>query len=347
VLAFQTAIRSGMWTVRPERRQVDEWADRALELETADGVVRARALLARVYVEPSDVSDEDVATAAALAEQNGEAELRSYAFGARSHAAYARFRFSDASTWSERRLELVGELDDPDVVCDVYESAVPVAAAIGRFGEARRLVGLHETIAQRLSAHHRLHSVSLELELAEARGAWDEIQAATSRVEERVAANLATPCVRNARDLLLCAVAYEIAGSAERSRELERWAEQLAGEGHDRTLAPPRLRLALVRGDVAAARTLVDVPLQRTFVWGPAVFGSVLDALVALREHERIEREAPALTVPGTTIEPFGLRALGIARRDDDLLATALERFAALGLDWHAAQTDRLTSGLV
>jgi hypothetical protein len=88
------------------------------------------------------------------------------------------------------------------------------------------------------------------------------------------------------------------------------------------------------------------VPLQRTFVWGPAIYGTYLDALVALGEHEWIERDAPALATPGTTIEPFGLRALGAARGDDALLANADERFRALGLDWHAAQTERLLAGL-
>jgi hypothetical protein len=47
-----------------------------------------------------------------------------------------------------------------------------------------------------------------------------------------------------------------------------------------------------------------------------------------------------------TFIEPFALRALGIVRRDDDLLRQADERFAELGLDWHAAQTERLLAGL-
>jgi class 3 adenylate cyclase len=346
ILAFQTSIRSGMWTVRPEHRKIEEWVDRALDLDAGGAVVRARALLARAQMEPSDVDDDVVLEAAVLAEQTGDAELRSYAFGARSAAAYARLRFQDASTWSERRLELASELEDPDIVCDVYESAVPVAAAMGRFGEAGRLVALHASMTRRLSAHHRLHSVSLELELAEAMGGWEAIVQATDRVEQAVAENLATPCVRNARDLLLCAIAHESAAGGDRSRALEHAAERLAGEGHDRSLNPPRLRLALLRGAADAVRALVRVPLQRTFVWGPAIYGTYLDALVALGEHEWIERDAPALATPGTTIEPFGLRALGAARGDDALLANADERFRALGLDWHAAQTERLLAGL-
>ncbi len=335
-----------MWTVRPERGQVDEWAERALELDPLSVVTRARALLARIFVEPGDTLDEVVAEAAAVAEQCEEPELRSYAFAARSHAAYARLQFEDAAAWSERRLELVSEVEDPDVLCDVYESAVPVAAAIGRFREAQRLLASHADLSRRLSPHHRLHTVSVELELAEAMGGWGAIEQATGRVEDAVVENMATPCVRNARDLLLCAIAHETAGDVGQALELERKAEPLAGEGHERTLNPPRLRLALVRGERDRARALVRIPLQRTFVWGPAVYGTFLDALVALGEHEWIEREAPAMASPGTAVEPFALRALGAARGDDALLARAGERFQALGLTWHADQTERLLAGL-
>jgi hypothetical protein len=37
---------------------------------------------------------------------------------------------------------------------------------------------------------------------------------------------------------------------------------------------------------------------------------------------------------------------LGIVHGDDDLLTRADERFAALGLVWHRAQTAALTAGL-
>jgi hypothetical protein len=40
--------------------------------------------------------------------------------------------------------------------------------------------------------------------------------------------------------------------------------------------------------------------------------------------------------------EPFALRVLELVRGDDELVARAQERFKALGLDWHAAQTDAL-----
>jgi hypothetical protein len=52
------------------------------------------------------------------------------------------------------------------------------------------------------------------------------------------------------------------------------------------------------------------------------------------------------LAQAGTTLEPFALRALGAARGEDELLVRADERFHALGLEWHRAQTTRLLEGL-
>jgi len=45
---------------------------------------------------------------------------------------------------------------------------------------------------------------------------------------------------------------------------------------------------------------------------------------------------------PGTYLEPFALRALGFARDDEGLIAQAIQRFQAMGLDWHAAETKKL-----
>ena len=56
----------------------------------------------------------------------------------------------------------------------------------------------------------------------------------------------------------------------------------------------------------------------------------------------RVEHEATRLMKPGTYLEPFALRALGIVREDGSLVERAAERFAELGLDWHAARTREL-----
>jgi hypothetical protein len=100
------------------------------------------------------------------------------------------------------------------------------------------------------------------------------------------------------------------------------------------------------RGDLSAMESIIELPVERALVWGPGVFAARLDAFVALGRRDRIEDEAPELVQPGTTVEPFALRALGVARGDDALLTRADEGFAALGLEWHRAQSERLLAGL-
>jgi hypothetical protein len=71
-----------------------------------------------------------------------------------------------------------------------------------------------------------------------------------------------------------------------------------------------------------------------------------VDLLAALRRRDLLETEVSALIDDASVLNPFVLRALGIVRSDDDLLAHADEHFARLGLEWHRAQTERLLAGL-
>jgi hypothetical protein len=64
-----------------------------------------------------------------------------------------------------------------------------------------------------------------------------------------------------------------------------------------------------------------------------------LDGLAALGARERIEDEARRALRPGTYLEPFALRALGIVRQDRALIERAADRFESFGLGWHAART--------
>ena len=342
LLAFQTSIRSGMWAVLPSRELIEGWAAHALELSETGSVERVRSLLARVQAEPGEASEELLDEVTEIASGIADPDLHSWVFGARSSAAFENLRFEEAAAWSERRLALVPDLDNPDSRCEVYEDGAPISAALGRFDEARQFGEEYGELARRLSAHHRLHAVSLKLELCDLTADWTGIADATERTIELVTKNLATPCLRNARDLLLCTAAHVALGNDDDARRLEREADGLAREGHERELAHPRLRIALARGDTTAASSLVQIEPQRRFVWGAATYATLLDALVALQDHARIEREAPPLLQQGAVVEPFALRALGAARGDDGLLVDADARFAALGLEWHRAQTGRL-----
>jgi len=345
-LAFQSSIRSAMWSIRLNMELIEEWASKALELAADGSEAKARALLARANVEllgaPEDVLEE----ADRLAESLDNLELRSFVLGARTQTAFDQRRFQEAAAWSARRLALLPGIDDPDHLCEAYEAGSPAAAAVCRFDEARRLAELHGSLSQRLSPHHRVHSVSLELELADALGDWQALASQTDRAWAAITANLATPCVRNPRDLLLLGLAHLCLGDESRATELELDGLRLAGEGYETYLSGARLRIALERGDRIAAESLIELPVERALVWGPGIFAARLDGFIALGRHDLIEREAPELAQEGTTVEPFALRALGVARSDDELLARADERFAALGLVWHRAQTERLLDGL-
>ena len=346
LLAFRASLRSSMWSIRLNQSLIEEWAAKALELAGAGTEARVRAILARTNVEPIKTSEHELREAAELAEALDSLELRSYALGAHAVAAFEQRQFGEAVVWGERRLELLPGIDDPDHLCEVYESCAPVAASMGRFAEAKRLADLHWELARRLSPHHRVHSVSLELELADALGDWSAAAAETDRVWNLVSANLATPCVRNPRDLLLCGLAHLCLGDESRAAELERDASRIGGMGYDSYLSGPRLRMAVQRGDSRTTLELLELPVERAFVWGAGAIAARIDALVAFGRHELVEREAPTFLQPGIFLEPFALRALGAARRDDDLLAQADERFRALGLEWHRSQTERLLAGL-
>ncbi|HEU5207225.1 MAG TPA: AAA family ATPase [Gaiellaceae bacterium] len=346
LLAFQSSIRSAMWSIRLNMDLIDEWASKALELADDSSDARARALIAKANIEPVGASEDVLVEATRLANGLDSVELRSFALGARVQAAFDQRRFAEAAALSEQRLGLMTRIDDPDHLCEAYEAGSPAVAAVCRFDEAQHLAELHGELAQRLSAHHRVHSVSLELELADALGDWTGLAMQTDRALAAIDANLATPCVRNPRDFLLLALAHLCLGDENRARELERDAVRIAGEGYESYLSGVRLRIALERSDRRALESLVDLPVERALVWGPGIFAARMDALVTLGRADDIEAEGPQLVQAGTSVEPFALRALGVARRDDDLLARADELFVALGMQWHRAQTERLLAGV-
>jgi class 3 adenylate cyclase len=340
-LALQTAIRSGMWPRRPQRELVQGWIDQALKLASPDSPARAKGLVADCFWNRT-AGREAAMAASALAERLGDVELRSYAFGARGWITFADRDYAEAFEWFQRPLELVDEINDPDHVADIYEGAIPGCCGIGRFREARRLASLHRAVTEPLTPHHRLHSVAVELEIEEIAGGWERIVSTAERTAAVVDENLATPCIRNARSLLVTAVAAAELGDHDSAEALERRAQEVALEGYDPVLAAPRARLALRRGDVEAA--LGYLPAASDFRISFALPNATarLDALTAADDRETLEREAPLYLGRGTYTEPFALRALAIVREDEELLARADERFNAFGLDWHAAQTEPL-----
>ena len=146
------------------------------------------------------------------------------------------------------------------------------------------------------------------------------------------------------RGLLTCALASAYLGDEEEARRLEARSEEYGIDRYGREESP--IWLALHRGDlVAVERRLEDLEqpgksLLRSRKLAPVA--ARLDALAALDRRETVEGDAPSLLRPGTYLEPFALRALGVVREDEALIEQALSRFEALGLDWHTAETRKL-----
>ncbi len=338
-LAFQASGRSGMWRTRVVPELVQEWSSLAIADAEVGGPTYVRALIARAMWGLDENAGPE---ARALADRLGDPELRSFAWDALGISAFNRGDYETAHTWEMRRFDLLGEVTDPDHIHDMHISAIPTTVAIGRIPEARRLALENDQLVARLTPHHRVHGIACVIEVEELAGNWERIRELEPRIELTVAQNLATPCVRNARSLLVCAAAAEILGDRDRGRALEAEADDLAVTRRGVALGGPRMRLALARADMGALRSLLDESdwhsRQTWFVLPGAAVR--LDALAVIGSDLTIGSED--MQARSGYLEPFMLRALGIVRGDDGLLTQADERFRALGLDWHADQTEAL-----
>jgi class 3 adenylate cyclase len=205
-LAFHSAIRSGMWMQRPEPKLVESWIEHALELGAPESAARAKALIARSHWRPEE-SEDAAREAAAIAERLEDDELRSYALDSCAVTAFARNRFDKCWSWAEKRLDFLEGTSDPGHRASILACATLGSLGCGRFHDARQFARQHEEITRRLTPHHQLHGIAYLLEVAELAGNWETIRELRPRVEQAVAANLATPCVLNARSLFVCALA--------------------------------------------------------------------------------------------------------------------------------------------
>ena len=337
-LAFHTATRAAMWKKRPEHDLIAGWIEQASELSDDGSPARARALIARAYLDP-DAEGAAASEATELAERLDDVELRSWAWGARLEDAMARGEYEEAYGWARRRFDLVPTLDDPDHIALIYVFGMSPCLATLRFDEAERIARAHDEVTATLTPHHRMHAATLWLDADFYRGRWDRVWGLRERTEAAVEANSATPCAANFKSLMACGVAAARLGDHEHARRLRRSAEALGMEGY---------RFEVDRVDLAMALGELDRVKEIVASWRPGGFLEFdgvavwLDALMALGRRGEIEREAPPFLKPGSYLEPFVLRALGYARRDEDLVHQAVRLFGEIGMSWHAAETGRL-----
>jgi class 3 adenylate cyclase/tetratricopeptide (TPR) repeat protein len=339
-LAFHTATRVAMWKRRPERELVETWIERALELSEPETPARARALIARACREP-ETSGDEAREGSALADRLGDMRLRSWAYEARARGAFAAGDYEEAFSWGRRGFDLVPQLSDPDHIALIYMFGIDWCIASGRLEEARLAAEAHDEVTARLTPHHRVHAAGMHVAVEHAAGRWEAIRELTARAEAAAAASTATPCATSPWSLLACALASVRLGADREARRLEGAAEALGLHGYGAVFHAMHTEIAVARGDIAEVGRRLDE-------WNPEHSRSVdglaarLDALVATGRRADIEREAPPLVKPGTYLEPFALRALGLAREQLELLDQAIKRFEALGLHWHAAETRKL-----
>ena len=339
-LANETSYRAGMWRQRPDIDVVDGWISRALEHAAPDSAAPARALLSPVFWNPEG-GREAAREAVEIAERLDDPELRSYAYDAQAITLLVRGNLGDAYKLELRRFEFLDRITDPEHVGDIYYAPITASVSFGRFDEARELAQKHEEICAPLTPHHRTHGSAVLIELEELAGRWDNVRALQPLVEARAVDNAETRCVRDARSLLVCALAHTFAGNEDEARRLEEAAEAMRIEGFGHVLDTPRLELALARGDLGRAEQLVEKPPpDRGWHRGWLLLASQtvrLDALAALGRADALEAW-PAVE-PGTYVEPFLLRARGLVHGDAALVDRAVAGFEALGLHWHAGGT--------
>jgi hypothetical protein len=192
-------------------------------------------------------AENDAERASAIGRELGDAAIESSALDALGVAAFRDGDFKRAYEIESSRFRFRPQLNGPDLVHDLYLSTIPTAAAIGRLDEAARLADELTEVVAELTPHHRLHGAACRIEIDELRGAWEEVLMREEGIEHAVLANRDTPCVRNSRSLLVCALAHELVGNRERAGELEELAEDFQHEGHGYAVATPHVRLALVR----------------------------------------------------------------------------------------------------
>jgi len=338
-LAFQTSLRSGMWTSKPSLDLIEGWVEKALEVAAPGSSARARALLAHVDQNPKGaehVAREALEIAAAL----GDVELRSFALDSHATVAMARGDYEGAYRWASERLSLVSQLNDPDHISLVYGYCLSPIVYSGRLGEARELVIAYDEVTRTLSPHHRLHAAWEYVYVAALLGDWRGVRDLTARGEAAVSANAETPCALEILVLLTCALAHVHGGNDAEARRLEGVVATLGREGFTMRYGI-EAEMAIARGDLGAVERLL-------LTWEPLgledVEGAIqrLDALVALERRDDIEAEAPALVIPGSYLEPFALRSLGWARGDPDMIRRAVELLDGMELRWFARETERV-----
>ena len=318
-LAYQSWLRPTLWQQQPDRAQIDRWIAEAMELNRQPTEARVKALTAMTFAHASSdrVTDgQGTATEATrIAELLDRDDLRFLACLGQLEISLNSVQTVDAMHWAGRLRALADSTDDPDERGCIEWYTAFAHAACGRIEDARALARDHDRIVSALTPHHVIHGLGVLTMIDELAGRWDCIRAVGGRLENAVAANAGTRCHLDARALLDCALAAHLSGDVAEATRFEALADEAMMPGiSGLTVEVPRLRLAIARRDTATIERLLCVPTNLTYTV-LATTSARLDGLAALDRGAEVEALAPALLLPGTYLEPFALRALGVVRR--------------------------------
>ena len=221
----------------------------------------------------------------------------------------------EAATWSEQRLELLAAIDDPDHRCEAYESRrsgrrrprpLRRSEAPGRASRGSR--------AAAFTASPRAHGFT------RARAGGRAGRLGDARVGDRTSLGSRRPRTSRHPVSETLAISFSagsrisVLGDEARAAELERDARRVAGEGFESYLAGPMLRMAWhVRDRLGSRGSWSRSRSSATNVWGVGAVAAHLDALVALRRRELIERRSDGLA--RRAVDPRALRASRARRR--------------------------------
>jgi class 3 adenylate cyclase len=340
-LAYYALGRPYIWKEPPPRTLGERWLAQALELSQPATRARAWALLAQALSQPS-ARAEAAAEARRLAAALEDPTLVVLASEAQSLGATEARRYQEARDRVDEALVAASEVADPGFRSHVYWNAGFVYVRAGRLPGARRCAEQFDRLASSLTAHDRVHAVGLRAGIESVAGDWRALTELTAHVERASSANEDFPCQFNWRTLLVCSLAHAQLGDEREARRLEESAGARAVVAGPLELEPALLRLALLRGDEDEARRILELLPATGDAFGFDAAGARLDALLALRERQRLEEEAMPFLAEDSYTRPFALRALGLSRGDAALVEEAAAGFVAMGLEWRAAETRTL-----
>ena len=337
-LAYQTVQRAGMWKTQPDSSVVSGWIEKALDLAQDGTDARAKALMAYSW------SEQDAAAAQQAIDLADRLADPGVGAQARIALAYAAFwsaaDYERATAGIAEAFDLLPEIQDPDQRAQVDYAGTWVLVGACRLDDAWRSVERLEETAAGLTPHHRLHGLGNRVRLGSLLGEWNDVRELVPHTEATVEANLATPCPMNVESLLWSAAATAFAGDEVEASRLERSGDDVGMEGYDAFFIAPRIALALARSDLDLLADLVGSIEDEWMQPGEYRLRALLfDSLAVLGERERIEEETRPWLDRDTFERPFALRALGLARGDEELVDRAAQAFDALGLRWHGQRT--------